>query len=162
MELADFQADLLGIFAIKGGAAVLCGGMIGLERQLMNKSAGLRVCILVVFTTAFFMALVTGITSDEAAHARVLAGIVTGGGFLGAGVIFRGAGKVSGITTATLIWALAAIGCTIGFGFPGIAVGATVSIMIVLGLVDVAEYLFPRLRPEQDSAGGDPSDGKDA
>lgn len=119
-------------------------------------SAGLRVCLLVVFATAIFMALVTGITSDDSAHARVLAGIVTVVGLLGAGVIFRGAGKVSGITTATLIWALAAIGCTIGFGFPGIAVGATISIMIVLGLVDVAEYLFPRLRPAQESAGDDP------
>ena len=94
----------------------------------------------------------TGITSDEAAHARVLAGVVTGVGFLGAGVIFRGAGKVSGITTATLIWALAAIGCTIGFGFPWIAISATIFIMIVLGLVDVAEHLFPRLRREQDVA----------
>lgn len=152
MTLGEIQPDLIREFAKLGAAAIFCGGLIGLERQLLNKPAGLRVCILVVFTTAFFIALVDTITDDEAAHARVLAGVITGIGFLGAGVIFRGGGQVSGLTTATLIWALAAIGSTIGFGLTGVAVVATISIMIVLGLVDLAEYLFPGLRREQDVA----------
>lgn len=150
MELLGLEPELVNFFAFKGGTALLCGGLIGIERQLMRKPAGLRVCILVVFTTAFLMALATDITSDEPAHARVLAGIVTGVGFLGAGVIFRGSGHVSGITTASLIWALAAIGCAIGLGYIGVAIAATLSIMMVLALIDFVEYLFPRLKKEHE------------
>ena len=160
MGPGEIYPDLFAIVAVKGGAAILCGGMIGLERQLLGKPAGLRVCILVVFTTSYFMTIAGEITDDANALARVIAATITGVGFLGAGVIFRGDGRVSGITTASLIWALAAIGCTIGLGHPLVAIAVTVAIMVVLGLVDIAEHLFPRLRQEVDVSGNDRRDRK--
>ncbi|MDJ0939110.1 MAG: MgtC/SapB family protein [Woeseiaceae bacterium] len=156
MTPGEVQPELVGILALKIGAAILCGAIIGLERQFLKKSAGLRVCILVVFTTAFFTTLATDYLTEENAIARIIAGIITGVGFLGAGVIFRGGGHVSGITTASLIWALAAIGCTIGLGYPGVAIAVTVVIMLVLGLVDLAEYMFPGLRRKRGSSDDEP------
>lgn len=144
------QPDLLRALALQIGVAILCGAIIGLERQLLNKSAGMRVCINVVFTTTFFTTLAADYFTDENAIARIVAAIIAGVGFLGAGVIFRGGRQVSGITTASLIWALAAIGCTIGLGYPVAAVAVTVALMIVLGLVDLVEHFFPRLQRNRD------------
>ena len=136
------------IFVVNVAVAVLCGGMIGLERQLRGKPAGLRVCIIVVLTTAFFVTIGVRITPEGTDPTRVLASVITGVGFLGAGVIFSQGGRIQGITTASLIWALASIGVTIGFGFPGVAIVATLIVISALVIVDWAEWQFPRLRRE--------------
>jgi hypothetical protein len=72
----------------------------------------------VVLTTALFVTLGKSSTQAVGDPSRVVTGIVTGVDFLGAGVIFSQGGRAQGITTAALIWALAAIGVTIGFGYP--------------------------------------------
>ncbi len=129
-------------------AAILCGGMIGAERQLRGKRVGLRVCMLITITASFYVTMAVEIAPDNGS--RVLASIISGIGFLGAGVIFAQDGRVSGITTATLIWALAAIGACIGFGYPVAAIVATLVIMGILGLVDFLETTFDRLSKEHD------------
>jgi putative Mg2+ transporter-C (MgtC) family protein len=127
--------------------AVLCGGMIGLERQLRRRPAGLRVCIIVVLTTALFVALGVEATPDNDLS-RVMQGIITGVGFLGGGVIFSYAGKIQGITTAALIWALAAIGMTIGFGYPVTAFCATLLFLLIVVSIGYAERRLSWLNPE--------------
>lgn len=129
-------------------AGVICGGAIGLDRQLRGKPAGMRTCIIVVLTTALFATLGNSATESAGDPSRVVAGIVTGVGFLGAGVIFTQRGKLQGVTTAALIWSLAAIGVTIGFGYPLTAIVTTTLIISILTIVERLERRFPRLRRE--------------
>jgi putative Mg2+ transporter-C (MgtC) family protein len=141
------------IFFINVGVAILCGGTIGLERQMRQKPAGLRVCILVVLTSASFTTMGVELSEDVGDAVRVLSALMSAVGFLGAGVIFSQSGRVQGITTATLIWALAAVGAVIGFGFPATAIAATLVVMGVLWLIDRIERQFPALRRNTDSEG---------
>lgn len=131
--------------------AVFCGGAIGLERQLRRRPAGLRVCIIVTLTTALFVTLGQAAAAEGSDPTRIMSAIVTGVGFLGGGVIFSYSGRVQGLTTASLIWALAAIGMTIGLGYPVTAIVATVVFMTLLLLIDLAERRFPWLCPETDA-----------
>ena len=138
--------------------AMICGGVIGLERQLRGKPAGLRTCIIIVLTTSLFVTLGVSATEGAGDPSRVITGIVTGVGFLGAGVIFSQGGRVQGITTAALIWTLAAIGITIGFGYPITAMITTALIMGIILLIDLAERQFPQLRRKVDEDDEDDED----
>ena len=133
--------------------AILCGGAIGLERQLRRRPAGLRVCIIVTLTTALFVTLGDVATADAGDPGRVMAGIITGIGFLGAGVIFSNSGRVSGITTASLIWALAAIGMTIGLGYPVTAIFTTCVLLFLIVVIGWAERRFAWLSLEAEHEG---------
>lgn len=116
-------------------AAVL-GGIIGFQRERYNKPAGLRTHILICLGSALFtVASIYGF-SGNVDPARVAAGVVTGIGFIGAGVIFRGmkGDKVVGITTAASVWITAAIGITAGVGMYLIAGVATLITFLVLML----------------------------
>jgi putative Mg2+ transporter-C (MgtC) family protein len=120
-------------FWIMVGLSTLCGAIVGLERQLRGKPAGVRTSILVCLGTAVFIHLGHATTGEGGDPARVLGQLVTGVGFLGAGVMFRHEGVVSGVTTAAVIWVLAAIGATIGLGMYQAAIalaGCTVIILI--------------------------------
>ena len=152
MSSPEFNLDLLEIYLWRFAAAIFCGGIIGLERQLLGKAIGLRVCILVVLTTSFFVTMAVEIAEQSGDVARVIAATVSGVGFLGAGVIFRDRGHASGITTASLIWALAAIGCAIGLGHPAVALAATMAVIAVWLLVDAAEHFLPALRQNSTKA----------
>lgn len=138
--------EFFSVVAMNVSIAILCGGTIGLERQLRSKAVGLRVCMLVVLITSFFVTIGVEMSEDAGGALRVLSSVITGIGFLGAGVILSQGGKVQGITTATLIWALAGVGAVIGFGYGWVAILATLVVMGVLGLSDLLEYLFPALR----------------
>lgn len=117
------------------GMAVLCGGIVGLERQVRGKPAGVRTSILVCLGTAVFIHLghaISGATSDPT---RVLGQLVTGIGFLGAGVMLSRQGVVTGVTTASVIWILAAIGAAIGLGrYAGALALAVVTVAILVGI----------------------------
>ena len=95
--------------------AALWGGLVGIEREYRSKSAGFRTMILISIGSCFFTMMSVGIgpTNPD----RIAANIVTGIGFLGAGVIFRGENRINGITTAATIWAVAAVGMGIGGGY---------------------------------------------
>lgn len=101
--------DQLGIIGRLAFAAAL-GGFIGLERELRGYPAGIRTLALVTAGAALF----TDVSQLLGTEDRIAAGIVTGIGFLGAGVIFREGYTVRGITTAATIWAAAAIGMAVG------------------------------------------------
>ena len=115
--------------------AVGLGALIGFERQHAGKPAGLRTHLLVCIGSALFtIASIYGFGEDSDT-ARVAAGIVAGIGFLGAGTIIRSReGILVGLTTASSIWAVAAIGLAAGAGLYILAPVTTVIVLIVLML----------------------------
>ena len=117
------------------GVAVLCGGIIGLERQIRGKPAGIRTNILICLGTTIFIQLSTILQGPNVDPTRVLGQVVTGIGFLGAGVIIARGRHVKGVTSAAVIWTLAGIGAMIGFGLfiPAIAL-AVVTVVILTSL----------------------------
>jgi putative Mg2+ transporter-C (MgtC) family protein len=114
--------------------AILCGAFLGDERQRREKPAGLRTLVLVCLGAAIFTMTGYAFTSASGDSGRVAAQIVTGIGFLGAGVILHGRRFVSGVTTAAVIWVAAAIGMTVGAGYPiaGLALSLTVNRILKL------------------------------
>jgi putative Mg2+ transporter-C (MgtC) family protein len=95
------------------GAAFLCGGVIGLERQIRQRTAGLRTNVLVAVGAAIFVDMANRLGGHEGAL-HVVAYVVSGIGFLGAGVIMREEGNVRGINTAATLWGSAAVGACAG------------------------------------------------
>ncbi|KAA0991507.1 MgtC/SapB family protein [Dyadobacter aurulentus] len=95
------------------------GAIIGTEREYRSKSAGLRTMILIAVGSTLFTILSIKISADAG---RIAANILTGIGFIGAGIIFRENNRVVGITTAAIVWVTAAIGMGIGAGFYEITV----------------------------------------
>ncbi len=121
-------------------AFVLCG-VIGWLRERQGKSAGLRTHILVGVGAALF-SLVSAdmmLKSGIADPGRIAAGVVAGIGFIGAGTIVQAKGNVRGITTASSIWAAAAIGMAAGLGFYVGAVTATIIVVLTLEGLSRAE-----------------------
>lgn len=114
--------------------AAALGAAIGAEREFDHKPAGLRTHILICLGSALFTVVSVLGFSGTVDPSRVAAGVVTGIGFIGAGVILRGArgDKVVGITTAASIWITAAIGIAAGVGLYIIAVSVTVLTVLVL------------------------------
>jgi len=102
-------------FSLRLGCALLCGIAIGVERQWRQRSAGLRTYTLVAIGSALF--IVVGCVVDDTSRTRIASYVVSGVGFLGAGVIMRSGLNVRGINTAATIWCSSAIGVLSGFGF---------------------------------------------
>jgi len=126
------------------GTALLCGGSIGLERQARGKVAGVRTSILICVGTSLFVTLGATMSPDRVDPTRVLGQVVTGIGFLGAGVILAREGRILGVTTAAVIWSLAAVGCLIGIGLLFTAVVVTLTVLAVLLGVEGMENLLER------------------
>jgi putative Mg2+ transporter-C (MgtC) family protein len=99
------------------------GCIIGTEREYRSKSAGLRTMILIAVGSTLFTILSIKISSDAG---RIAANIVTGIGFIGAGIIFRENNRVVGITTAAIVWVTAALGMGIGAGFYEVSIASFV------------------------------------
>jgi putative Mg2+ transporter-C (MgtC) family protein len=93
--------------------AFVLGGLIGAERQHRQRTAGLRTNVLVAVSAAVFVDLANRLVGYEGA-VRVVSYIVSGGGFLGAGVIMREGGSVRGLNTAATLWGSAAVGAEVG------------------------------------------------
>ncbi len=111
--------DLYGTLALRLGLALLVGSILGLNRWLHHKSAGIRTHALVSIGSATAILLIGDFAKDDAQSvSRVLQGLITGLGFLGAGVIIREqrGQKVFGLTTAASIWSCALIGAAFGAG----------------------------------------------
>lgn len=124
--------------------AVLWGGIVGAEREYRGKSAGFRTVIMISIGACFFTMMSIRIGGAGNAD-RIASNIVTGIGFLGAGVIFRGENRVNGITTAATIWAVAAVGMGIGAGYYFASACASILIIIVLAILPFLEQLIDRL-----------------
>lgn len=121
--------------------ALLFGALIGYQRERAGKSAGLRTHILVMLGTCLFVLAASASGMSQDALSRVIQGIVTGIGFLGAGSILKLSVEhnIRGLTTAAGIWMTAAIGVTVGLGKIGIAALATILALIVLALLPHVE-----------------------
>lgn len=133
----SIQNELLLIFF-----SVLLGLCIGAEREYRNKSAGLRTFILVCFGSCLFtiLSIKIGVQNPD----RLAANIITGIGFLGAGVIFKGDNKIEGITTATTIWATASIGMAVGSGYVYLSLLGTVLVLLILSSLTYFEKFIDR------------------
>src|SRR5207253_6592361 len=140
-------------------AAVL-GGLIGVERELREREAGLRTHLLVAVGSALFTIvsaygfkefLTSGANVVRADPTRIAAQIVTGIGFLGAGAIIRQGLAVRGLTTAATLWVVAAIGMASGAGYYSAAVITTVLVLVSLWPLRILAYrIFVRFRPDNE------------
>jgi putative Mg2+ transporter-C (MgtC) family protein len=113
-------------------ASVACGAIVGSEREQRDKPAGLRTLILVCLGSAVFTMASFIFTTTTGDSGRVAAQIVTGIGFLGAGAILHSKTTVSGMTTAATVWVTAAIGVTVGGGYPAAGLGLSALVRMVL------------------------------
>lgn len=117
-------------------AAALLGAIVGIQRQTTRKPAGLRTHMLVSLATAAFVVACSGAGMSSDGVSRVIQGIVTGIGFIGAGSILKLSEQheIRGLTTAASVWMTAAIGVTVGLGSMGIALMLTTLALIILAL----------------------------
>jgi putative Mg2+ transporter-C (MgtC) family protein len=143
---ADFS-DLPGVtqvtqMTVRLLLAALCGGLLGFERERAGKEAGLRTHMLVALGAAFFVLVPQQAGVSPGDMSRVLQGIITGIGFIGAGTILKlnERGEVRGLTTAAGIWLTAAVGIVAGMGREASALLGTTLALVVLSL-------FPRIVP---------------
>lgn len=113
--------------------ATVLGLFIGLEREMHKKPAGLRTHSLVSLGACLFTLTGLAFVGDLGEFiSRIVPGVATGVGFIGAGIIFQSKDRIKGLTTATEVWALAAIGILVGIGAYSIAIVATILILIIL------------------------------
>lgn len=120
-------------------ASIFCGGLIGIERQLRGKPVGIRTSSLIVLGTYLFIATSMLVENQVTDTSRIIGQVVTGIGFLGAGVMLAKDGAVVGVTSAATIWALAAIGVCIALVGAVVAFKLSVLVVMILYGVDLLE-----------------------
>jgi len=134
--------------------STLLGTLVGIERQLVHRAAGLRTHVLVCMGSTMFTLLTAHAVRDFGGGTvdptRIIHGVITGVGFLGAGTIMRQAGSVHGLTTAASIWMVAAIGTTVGVHAYALAAVGTVLALLVL---QAFLWLERRLTPGGEDVG---------
>ncbi len=136
----DLNLDVeLGIRLI---LSFVIGTAIGLEREYRSKAAGLRTMIMICLGSTIFTEL--SISMGGSSPDRIASTIVTGVGFLGAGVIFKDGITITGITTATTIWISAAIGMAVGAGEYFIAIVSSLVVLIVLTSLEKIQLVMER------------------
>ena len=143
----NFDMEIL----IRIVVSIILGSIIGFEREITNKSAGLRTQILVCLGSCIFNILsIYGFSTAVTLYplgdpARIAAQIITGIGFIGAGTVLRQGLTVTGLTTASTLWIAAAIGMACGCGKLDIAIVCTVLAVVVLVLIRIIEFkLMPK------------------
>ena len=122
--------------------AVALGAVVGIQREVAHRPAGLRTHMLVCLGSCLFTIVSMSFSLDPA---RIAAGIVAGIGFIGAGTIWAEKDKVKGITTASSLWATSAIGLTIGIGDYPLAIAVTLLVFLIL----ISKYVLERFRVER-------------
>lgn len=122
---------------------IAVGGLIGAEREFRSKSAGFRTMILICLGSFLFTTFSKYFS--DASPDRIASNIVTGIGFLGAGVIFKSDNRINGITTAATIWAVAALGMGIADGWYSLVLASTLIVLASLLLLTKLEHVIDRL-----------------
>jgi putative Mg2+ transporter-C (MgtC) family protein len=143
--MGEIEALTIPVILLRLFGAGLVGGLIGYERRMYHKSIGVAGMVLVALGSATYMLLAHHLTStDPSAIGRLLQGFISGIGFLGGAVIFRGGTDVHGIKTAAAIWITGAIGLAIGtsFWWLGVIVG-----IVTAGVLFIAD-MFPGTRQQ--------------
>lgn len=138
--------EVVGLF-LKLGLALVLSGIIGIEREVTGHKAGMRTLILVGIGAASLVMLVERLDIPKEELGRIIAGVATGIGFLGAGAIIKEGINVKGLTTAATIWVTASIGMTIGTGAYYIGFITFAFTLIVLTIFGVLERKF-KLKPK--------------
>lgn len=133
----------IGEILLKLGVALLVGTIIGGEREIKNKAAGLRTLILISLGSTLFTML-SGILGAPEETARIASNIITGIGFLGAGAIMREGLTVSGLTTASSIWVTAALGMAVGAGEYYLALFGMITVLAVLTVFGYLQAFIER------------------
>ncbi len=121
------------------GAAMFCGAIIGLERQLRGKPVGIRTSCLIILGTYLFLASAFMLHGNAIDPSRVVGQVITGIGFLGAGVMLAKDGAVVGVTSAATIWVLAALGVIIASDHLLPAIKLAILVVMILYGVDFLE-----------------------
>jgi putative Mg2+ transporter-C (MgtC) family protein len=121
--------------------AVALGALVGYEREVTHRPAGLRTHMLVALGAALFTSVSVMFFQDD--PARIAAGIVTGIGFIGAGSIIAMRGQIQGVTTAATLWVVASIGLGVGLGQYLIAVVAAIVVFAILQLRKFEKQIAP-------------------
>lgn len=132
--LVDIKTELVIILHLI--ISVLLGGLIGYDRERDGNNAGIRTYAAVCLGATIFTSVANHINGDAGSVSRVVANIITGIGFLGAGIIFRGDSKtgVQGLTSAATIWATAAVGVAVAMNMFIIAVFSSLILFLLLSL----------------------------
>ena len=140
---------------IRLAAATLLGAVVGIQRERAGKPAGLRTHMLVTLGTAVFVMACAGAGMSSEGLSRVIQGIVTGIGFIGAGTILKLTEErdVQGLTTAAGVWMTAAIGVAAGLGSVGVAILSTAFTLFILSFSKRIERQIDRRRAEEVEAG---------
>lgn len=125
--------------------SIACGLSIGLERQIRGKPVGIRTSILICLGTMLFIFMALEIDHGRDTG-RILGQVVTGVGFLGAGVIMNKEGLVSGVTSASVVWLLAGIGAAVGLGLYNVSLTITGVALCVLIGAQALENIFKSLQ----------------
>lgn len=137
------MATLVSATVVRLALAALLGGLIGLERELRHKPAGLRTNISICFGSAMFTILSLRLGHEFAGdHTRIAAQIIPGIGFIGAGSILHSRGSVQGLTTAATLFVVASIGMAVGGGLYLPAIFATLVIFVALAALGRLETRF--------------------
>lgn len=121
------------------GTSIMCGTIVGFERQLRGKPVGIRTSALITLGTYIFIAASMLVSNTATDPTRIIGQVITGIGFIGAGVMLARDGMVLGVTSAATIWTLASIGVCIAIGYEMIAVKLSVVVVFVLAGVDIME-----------------------
>ena len=121
------------------GASLFCGAIVGLDRQLKGKPVGIRTSSLIVLGTYIFISASSFVSNDVTDPSRIIGQVVTGIGFLGAGVILAKEAGVEGVTSAVTIWSLAAIGVCVSVVGELQAIKVSVIVVAILYGVDLLE-----------------------
>ncbi|HZX18063.1 MAG TPA: MgtC/SapB family protein [Pseudomonas sp.] len=138
LEFSDLQqVEHLTRTTLRLFLATLLGGLLGYEREVMGKAAGIRTHMLVCLGAAIFVMPIEQAGADHDAMSRVIQGVAAGIGFLCAGTILKGQNisDVKGLTTAAGLWTSAAIGVAVGLGREATAVLSTVLVLMVLHIM---------------------------
>lgn len=122
-------------------ATLFSGALIGLERQLRGKPVGIRTATLITMGTYLFMSSSITLTAGNAVvdPSRIIGQVITGIGFLGAGVMLARDGAIVGVTSAATIWMLAAIGVIISMGYIAVSMKMTILTVMILYGLDIIE-----------------------
>lgn len=135
MELFNINIDEITRNLLQLITALVLPFLTGWERESSSRSAGLRTFPLVSMAACSFTILAMAIFSDQVAQSKVIAGIITGIGFIGGGAILKGSSQVSGTSTAAAIWSTGAIGIAVGLGRIEIAIALSIMTFITLKLI---------------------------
>ncbi|MES2614127.1 MAG: MgtC/SapB family protein [Bdellovibrionota bacterium] len=140
------ELDVLLYLLPKVGVALLVGTLVGIEREYRGKLAGIKTNALICAASALFTAgsllmseYGSSTPTPSADVTRIVAQIVSGIGFLGAGAIFKSSSKVQGLTTAAVIWSVAALGILVGYGVFLATIAITLVFIVFLSLVAFME-----------------------